>query len=140
MQEWKKVIKKVMTKVTSDFSHYFEVMTKITSDFSHYFCLWKFFKSNHFYLVVLALVYHFKLFVSSWQWIISLVVEVITCKCNEIYHSWPLATHDKFHYFYSWLPQPLVILSNTFCHLHGNLPFRLETDGEDRSDKSVYFT
>ena len=126
MQEWKKVIKKVMTKVTSDFSHYFEVMTKITSDFSHYFCLWKFFKSNHFYLVVLALVYHFKLFVSSWQWIISLVVEVITCKSNEIYHS--------------WLPQPLVILSNTFCQLHGNLPFRLETDGEDRSDKSVYFT
>ena len=54
-----------MTKVTSDFCHYSEVMTKITSDFSHYFYLWKFFKSNHFYLVVLALVYYFKLFVSS---------------------------------------------------------------------------
>ena len=65
---WKKIIKKVMTKVTSDFCHYFEVMTKITSDFSHYFYLWKFFKSNHFYLVVLALLYYFKLFFSSWQW------------------------------------------------------------------------
>ena len=59
--------------------------------------------------------------------IISLVVEVITCKSNEIYHSWPPATRDKFHYFYSWLPQPLVILSNTFCQLHGNLPLTMSS-------------
>ena len=33
-------------------------------------------------------------------WIISQVVEVITSKSNEIYHEWPEATSDKFHYFY----------------------------------------
>ena len=53
-------------------------------------------------------------------WIISQVVEVITSKSNEIYHKWPEATSDKFHYFYKWLPQPRVILYNTFCQLLGN--------------------
>ena len=53
-------------------------------------------------------------------WIISQVVEVIMSKSNEIYQEWPEATSDKFHYFYMWLPQPRVILYNTFCQLLGN--------------------
>ena len=70
--------------------------------------------------------------------IISLVVEVITCKSNEIYHSWPPATRDKFHYFYSWLPQPLVILSNTFCQLHGNLPwFNVLNSAKDALSRQI---
>ena len=53
-------------------------------------------------------------------WIISRVVEVITSQSNEIYHEWPKATSDKFHYSDKWLPQPQVILSNTFHQLCGN--------------------
>ena len=52
-------------------------------------------------------------------WIISRVVEVITSQSNEFITSGrrPRVINSLLD---KWLPQPRVILSNTFCQLHGN--------------------